>query len=116
VDLSPQSIGIASQRYPSIQFAAGDFNSMDLSGNYSFIVSADTIAHVDDQSLFIEKVAMLMPRGGLFLLMTQNPFVWNRSSQLRPAPDGQIRNWPTLRTLRRMLRKRFEILHVSSIV
>ncbi|MBS0375233.1 MAG: class I SAM-dependent methyltransferase [Proteobacteria bacterium] len=115
VDLSPESIAEARRRYPALEFRAGDFEQLDLAGPYDFVVSADTIAHVRDQPRFIDKIASLMRVGGIFALMTQNPFVWNRSSQLDPQRRGQIRHWPSVAELRRLLRGSFEILHVSSI-
>jgi hypothetical protein len=48
--------------------------------------------------------------------MTQNGFVWHRSSALNSVGEGQIRNWPSLRDLRTMLRASgFSVIRVSSI-
>lgn len=103
VDLSPESIAIAREKHPHITFHSGDFVSMPLGGQYELIVSADVIAHVPDQPAFVNKVASLQAPGGLFLLMTQNPFVWNRSSYLRPQGKGQIRDWLPLGEIRQLL-------------
>ncbi len=66
--------------------------------------------------MFANRVAQLLRPGGLFILMTQNPFVWNRSSRLSKKDDRQIRNWPPLGRLRELLDNQFSVLHVSSIV
>jgi len=54
--------------------------------------------------------------GGTFLLMTQNPLVWNRRSEFQPPTVGQIERWPSLRQIRRLLARDFRIEHLSSIV
>ena len=114
VDLSPSAIEEARARYPGIAFLEGDFGSLELGEGYGFVVSADAIAHVVDQAGFVSKIAAMMPRGGLFLLMTQNPFVWNRNSSLKPQGNGQVRNWPSRRRIRELFRGSFRIIHETS--
>ncbi len=115
IDLSPASIREARARFSGITFLEGDFQHMDLPP-HDLVVSADVIAHVENQLRFVEKVATWTRPGGTFVLMTQNPFVWSRSSYLMPQGRGQIRNWPPLDRLRRMLGPWFSIQLVSSIV
>lgn len=115
-DLSPQSIAEAQRAYPGVSFVACDFAALPISGKFDFVVSADTIAHVPDQRAFIDKIAGLMNPGGLFVLMTQNPYIWHRSSYLQPQGKGQIRSWPSLSKIRTMLKGEFNIVHQSSIV
>ena len=95
---------------------AGSFTDEALAGPFDLIISSDVIAHVSDQQGYILRAADLLRPGGIFLLMTQNPFVWHRSSQLRPQGHGQIRNWPSLKALREMLKGGgFQILSIGSI-
>jgi 2-polyprenyl-3-methyl-5-hydroxy-6-metoxy-1,4-benzoquinol methylase len=115
IDLSPEAIAEAKVRAPGITFVAGDFAAVELNGPFSFVVSADVIAHVQDQAKFIERIARLMSPGGTFVLMTQNPFVWNRSSNLMPQGKGQIRNWPPRSELVRLLQPHFRVRYQSSI-
>ncbi len=116
IDLSPASIAEARRRYPGIAFADGDFEEMALEPGYDFIVSVDVLSHVADQQRFIDRIAALLRPGGLFVLMTQNPFVWRRSSDLAPQAPGQIRNWPSLGRVRELLRPGFLIRDVTSVV
>jgi 2-polyprenyl-3-methyl-5-hydroxy-6-metoxy-1,4-benzoquinol methylase len=116
VDLSPQAIADAQSRASDIRFIAGDFATLALDGPFSYVVSADVIAHVPDHAQFIERIAKLMRPGGTFVLMTQNPFVWNRSSNLSPQGKGQIRNWPSRGRLVQLLRRHFRVQYQSSIV
>lgn len=116
IDLSPAAIEVAKQHCPSGRFFSGDFGSESVSGTYDAVVSADVIAHVPDQQKFTDRVAHLLRPGGLFILMTQNPFVWNRSSRLSTKDERQIRDWPPLARIRGLLASRYDIIHVSSIV
>jgi 2-polyprenyl-3-methyl-5-hydroxy-6-metoxy-1,4-benzoquinol methylase len=116
MDLSPEAIEVAKARDPRVKFLAGNFATMSFEGPFSYVVSADVIAHVEDQQAFVDKVADLMSPGGIFVLMTQNPFVWNRTSSLNAKGSGQIRNWPSRSQLLKLLKPAFNIRHQSSIV
>jgi 2-polyprenyl-3-methyl-5-hydroxy-6-metoxy-1,4-benzoquinol methylase len=116
-DLSERSIALGRERYPDVQFVSGDFDTVDVGGPYDLVITADTLSHVADQDHFIERVAeWLSHPEGTFLLMTQNSFVWHRSSYLAPQSPGQIRNWPSLGRLRQMIGRHFTITSIGSIV
>jgi len=115
-DLSSAAIADGMARYPGVDLRAGDFLSLALDGPFDIIVTADCIAHVADQPAFIGRCADLLCPEGLLILMTQNPPIWNRKSALKPAAEGQLRDWPPLQRIRSMLRERFRIEHVGSIV
>ena len=100
-DLSPAAIERGRELFPGLDLRVCDFGALELIGTFDLVVSADVIAHVADQEAFVDRVAALLKPGGTFLLMTQNPFVWNRSSYLAPKGDGQIRDWPSLGKIRR---------------
>jgi SAM-dependent methyltransferase len=114
-DLSPASIAHGRERYPGVDLIAGDFLAMELGGRFDLVLSADAIAHVYDQQAFVDRVADVLRPGGVFLLMTQNPFVWLRKSNLAPRGEGQLRDWPSLTRLRGLLAPRFRIERVDSI-
>lgn len=114
-DLSQRSIEIGRELHPQVRFVAGDFATAELGGTFDLVVSADTIAHVADQPRFVDRVADLLVADGTFVLMTQNGFVWRRSSYLSPQGDGQLRSWPSLGAIRTMLRRQFELVRIGSI-
>ena len=113
IDLSPAAIDAAKRHYPSCQFYCGDFLSEDLPGPFDVIVSADTIAHVPDQQRFVDRFAALIVPGGRLVLMSQNAYAVRRSSWVDPAPP-YIRRWPSLGELRRMLRRDFDIVRITT--
>jgi 2-polyprenyl-3-methyl-5-hydroxy-6-metoxy-1,4-benzoquinol methylase len=115
-DLSEASIEVGRERHPDVRFVVGDVADVDLGGPYDLVLSADVISHVADQKLFVTRLAEIMAPGGTFLLMTQNPFVWNRSTTLAPQGAGQLRNWPTLKAVRALLDPEFEIRRIGSVV
>ena len=115
VDLSPAAVQVASRRCPQGTFLAGDFLTMPIPGEFDFAVTADTIAHFADHAAFINRVAGLLRPGALFLLMSQNAFVWQRNSYVQPLGKGQIRRWPSRRELLSMLAPSFTILNVTSL-
>jgi 2-polyprenyl-3-methyl-5-hydroxy-6-metoxy-1,4-benzoquinol methylase len=114
IDLSPLAIEAAKKRFPEVEFIAGDFYVAPLKGPFDVITTADTLAHVPDQQGFIDRVAQLLAPGGSFVLMTQHPYAYSRSSWVRPVAPGQLRRWLSLRALRPMLERDFEIEHVTT--
>jgi 2-polyprenyl-3-methyl-5-hydroxy-6-metoxy-1,4-benzoquinol methylase len=116
IDLSPDAIAEGARRFPDVRLLAGDFLTTPLPGQFDFVVSADALAHVGDQAKFLHRVAELLRPGGIFLLMTVNPFVWRHRSSLAPLERGQIRQWVALPALRALLRSRFTVHAVTSIV
>jgi 2-polyprenyl-3-methyl-5-hydroxy-6-metoxy-1,4-benzoquinol methylase len=116
IDLSEAAIGHGRSAHPDLRLIVGDFATTDVGGGYDYAVSADAIAHVPEQQLFVERVATILKPGGVFLLMTQNPAVWTRNSKLSPQGTGQIREWPSLARLRELLAPSFVVEHVSSLV
>jgi 2-polyprenyl-3-methyl-5-hydroxy-6-metoxy-1,4-benzoquinol methylase len=115
-DLSPSSIERGRTAFPGVDLRCGDFLDVPLDGPFDLVVSADVISHVYDQARFVARIAELLRPGGVFVLMTQNAFVWNRSSRLRPVGRGQIRNWPSLRRVRALLEREFRIERITSLV
>jgi SAM-dependent methyltransferase len=116
VDLSSTAVEVARRRCLTAEFEAGDFLTMPIPGPFDFAVSADTLAHVPNQPAFVSRVASLLCPGGTFLLMSQNPFVWRRSSYVARADvPGYVRYWPSVQELHRMLEPHFDVLHTTSL-
>jgi SAM-dependent methyltransferase len=115
IDLSSHSLEVARSLHPDVTFVHGDFLTADLPSTYTLAVSADSFAHVYDQSAFIARVAALLQPGGTFLLMTQNRFVWDRRSRLIPAAPGQLQYWPPLNHLKAELRPYFRVRRITSL-
>ena len=115
VDLSDAAVDYGRRTYPAVTLVVGHVLEAELDGPFDLVVSADVISHVGDQQAFVDRVTALLRPGGTFLLMTQNGPVWRRNSQLAPQQPGQIRNWPTLGSIRAMCRGRLEVRRVGTI-
>jgi SAM-dependent methyltransferase len=114
-DLSPAAIAEGSRRHPGVQLTCGDFLALDVRGPFDFIVSADSLVNMYDQPACVSRIAGLLRKGGVFLLMTPNRPVWQRRSALKPLGHGQLQRWPTLAQYKILLRPFFFIERVTSL-
>jgi 2-polyprenyl-3-methyl-5-hydroxy-6-metoxy-1,4-benzoquinol methylase len=115
IDLSPAAIEWGRRQFPHAELEHGDISSSRHTGPYDLVITSEVLPHVVDQRAFIARIASLIRPGGTLLLISQNGFVWRRSSYLLPQQKGQIRNWPSLAQIRVLLSRDFEIRRVSSI-
>jgi 2-polyprenyl-3-methyl-5-hydroxy-6-metoxy-1,4-benzoquinol methylase len=109
-DFSSAAMLKLQKRYPDIRWIGGDFLSIEISNNYYDLVTClETIAHVPDQESFARRIAQVLRPGGTLLLTTQNAYIWNRTSWLKPPGEGQIRNWPSRKRLLELFGPYFKI-------
>lgn len=114
-DIGSQILVVAQQTYPHIRFISGDVQAIDLPLNhFDVVVSSEVLSHVPDQHAFLHRLADLLKPGGYLLLTTQNKVVFERTANVAP-PDGWIRQWVTMRSLKQMLRKDFVIRHATTL-
>jgi hypothetical protein len=59
-------------------------------------------------------LAELLKPGGFLLITSQNKFVFERTENISP-PDGWIRQWVTMKTLKGLLRKDFSIRRATTL-
>jgi SAM-dependent methyltransferase len=110
VDIGVATIDRLKNLYSHIDWIGGDFLSLDIGRhNFDLIVSMETISHVEDQVLFATRIAELAGPECDLILTTQNPFIWNRTSSLKPPRPGQLRNWPTRNRLIDLFEPHFDL-------
>jgi len=115
VDLGVEIIEAAKVLYPEIDFRSGDIHTLDLAvGSFDVIVTLETFSHVPDQSAFLRRLSELLKPSGLLLLTTQNRFVFERRSDVRPN-IGYLRKWVTMSELKRLLRSEFSLRRATSL-
>jgi SAM-dependent methyltransferase len=116
IDLSDEAIALAQSQFPQVVFKAGNVLEMALpEESFDVVVSQEVIAHVPDQSGYLECAArMLRPRGYL-ILTTPNRFVHERTCW-KPIPQGHIEQWLSRKALKRLLRPRFRVLRTTTAV
>lgn len=114
-DLGSQIIAAAQKSYPQIKFISGDVHTLDLPSNYfDLLVSSEVLAHVPDQPAFIRRLAELIKPGGVLIIDTQNKYVFERDANI-PPPEGWIRQWVTMKTLKQLLRPYFSIRRATTL-
>lgn len=116
IDLSDDVLAAVRARLPSVRLIAGDFVSLTLPpGSADLIVTLEVLSHVADQPAFVAKLASLLRVGGNLMLATQNRPVLERSEDVAPRAEGQIRSWVDRHQLRALLEPHFTIERMVSI-
>ena len=112
-DLSSEAIAEGQRRYPRLHLRCCDFLRESLPGPFDLVLSSDSLVPMVDHAECIRRVADLVRPGGIFLLMTQNPYVWERRSMFRPVPDGIPHptpdTWPTRQRVLDLLQPHFTV-------
>jgi len=119
VDLSPEAIAIAKARRPDLKFVTGNVYELDLPKSYFDIVaSLEVIAHVENQSRYIERAAQVLKPGGHFIITTGNRFIMDRLGDLgwHDYPPEHIENELSRGELKCLLRRQFTILDLRTII
>jgi len=120
IDLNEEAIEEARSRWPHIRFIGGNLFEHPLRANsFDIVVSSQVIAHVEDQSAYIETAAKLLRPDGFLILSTNNKFVMDRLvgkvwGSHRAA--GHIEKWLTVRSLKQLAAIRFHVLKTLTII
>ena len=72
------------------------------------------LAHVPDQAAFVHRLADLLKPGGILILTTQNKYVFERIENI-PPPEGWIRQWVSMKTLKSLLQKEFSVRRATTL-
>jgi 2-polyprenyl-3-methyl-5-hydroxy-6-metoxy-1,4-benzoquinol methylase len=114
IDLADEVIARAQERWPHINFIAGDFMAMDVpDASYDAVVSIETLSHVPDQAGYIAKVARVLKPGGVFLIATQNGPIL-RLNKI-PPPQGWHRHWVDRRELRALIEPHMRVRKLTTV-
>lgn len=114
-DLSHEVLARAANRWPSVNYVAGDFMQLDFPERaYDVVITLEVLAHVADQAAFVRKLSRLLRPGGTLMLATQNRPQLERNDIPPPAP-GQIRHWVDATELRQLLQREFRVVDLLSI-
>jgi 2-polyprenyl-3-methyl-5-hydroxy-6-metoxy-1,4-benzoquinol methylase len=119
IDISTEAITLAKARFSTISFILGNLYDFPLpAAHFDVVVSQEVIDHVPDQVAFLKRaVYFLKPRGYLILSCT-NKFVMDRlgPGEFPPQPAEHIARYLSLRGLKRLLRRDFQVLRTTSIL
>lgn len=112
VDLSPEGIKIARERWPGIEFEVADILSYRPEKSFDLVVSSEVIEHVEDKAGYFETVDRILKPQGFLILTTPNGDVWKRWPHHRQL----LELWPTRRELMSLVKTRMEVLRYETFV
>ena len=116
IDLCDDAIAQAKSKFPHVTFMAGNVFEMELPDqHFDVVVSQEVIAHVPDQTGYLECAARVLKPGGYLIVTTPNPYVHFRN-YWAPIPPGHIEQWLSRGALKRLLRPHFHVLRTTTVV
>jgi 2-polyprenyl-3-methyl-5-hydroxy-6-metoxy-1,4-benzoquinol methylase len=78
VELSPDAVEVAKQRYPGAQFVCADATTWEPeAGSFDVVVSQEVIEHISDKPKYLSVVHKALRPGGYLLMTTPNLDVLN---------------------------------------
>jgi len=117
IDLSETAIAQARAAYPHVAFLAGNVYERTFPvGHFDVVVSQEVVAHVQDPAAYLDIIARILKSGGYAIITTANRLVMERWDHGGPDPDAHIKLYPNRRQFEQMLRARFRVLRMTSII
>lgn len=114
VDLSPQAIQSASERWPQVDFQSTDILTWRPDDSFDLVVTSEVIEHVPDHKLFADTVSHLLRNGGYLILTTPNGKV-KRAWDAINGGSQIIENWLKPAELRQLF-SLFKILRYKVFI
>ena len=56
IDISPKMVEVARKKFPHLEFETGDFEDLQIEKKFDYVVSVETIGHVDDIQLAFKEL------------------------------------------------------------
>lgn len=117
MDIADEVVARARERYPHIDFQAGDFLTMAIPpGTFDVAVAVDVLSCISDPEGAVRRFAEVLKPGGTFLAVTPNRVVFERREDLDTRGLVPYRRWLTRGELRRLLAPAFAIERITSVV
>jgi len=118
VDLSEFAVTTTAKRFPWVRFIQGDLFEWSKSQRPDFdvIVSQEVIEHVADQAGYLEIASLLLKDRGWLVLTTPNARTVKALRNPQMWSNQPIENILTLKALRRLVSRRFQIVDIRTIV
>ena len=119
IDLSRTNMERAQQCFPHIRFIGANLFDYPLPEKlFDVVVSQQVIAHVSDQSGYVERCAATLKDGGHLILSTNNKLVMDRLGDelVSEKALGHIENWLSFADLKKLIERRFDVRSRHSII
>ena len=92
LDLSPEAVRKARERFPEVRFAVQDLFVEPLPDINDLVVASEVLEHVEDPASFVQLLSGAVKPGGLLLITTPNgrwKQRWMARPDVRPQPIEQ---------------------------
>lgn len=119
IDLSPEGIATAQARRPDISYLAGNVYDAPLPRNYfDILISQEVIAHVENQSKYVQRAAEVLKPGGYLIITTGNKYVMDRLGDVgwNIQPPQHIAHQLSRGQLKNMMAPYFHIRKAFTII
>lgn len=119
VDLSSLGVAEANQKYPHVNFIQADIMAWDYPKEaFDLVVSQEMLEHVEAQAAYLDITYGLLRTGGYLILTTPNSDTFNAmpENNRNSWSNQPIENWLTLRELKRLTRRRFKLIRVTTLI
>src|SRR5437867_3996132 len=117
LDLSEAAITYAKATYPHVPFIAANLFELSFPvEQFDVVVSQEVLAHVQDPAAYLDRIARVLKPNGFLIITSANPLVIERWTDRGPDYAAHIKLFVSRRELKRMLRQRFRVLRMTSIM
>lgn len=118
IDLSDFAAKVAAKKFPWVQFYSGDVFEWSLTQNpvFDVVVSQEVIEHVVDQDGYVRIAARLLKDRGYLVLTTPNARTVRAMRNASAWSNQPVENILTVRELRSIVSRHFEIVEMTTIV
>jgi len=119
IELSEKAVSIARANYPGVEFICGNVFEVSLpKKTFDIVVSQEVLEHVEEQEGYVSIAAECLKEGGYLILTTPNALNFNywTENQLENWNLQPIENWVTIRKMKKLLKSKFHILMIRTII
>jgi 2-polyprenyl-3-methyl-5-hydroxy-6-metoxy-1,4-benzoquinol methylase len=113
VDFSADAIALAKSSFPNIAFVCANVLDFIAETKFDVVVSSEVIEHLDEQERYVRVIADILAPGGFLIMTCPNDLQQRAWDKVNPTRQP-IENWLTPATLRKLLRRDFEVTYQST--
>ncbi|NNE14191.1 MAG: methyltransferase domain-containing protein [Saprospiraceae bacterium] len=117
LELSTKAVETAQSLYPQVKYFQGNALTYKLNDkSYDVIISQEVIEHINEQDEYLKVCYNALKPGGYLILTTPNKNVLDHMKDGKNWSNQPIENTLSKVQLKRLIKKKFEILDYDSII
>ena len=115
-DLSQDALRLLASRHPAVTQISGDFMDMPADSSYQIVTMWDTLEHLVDPNLTLQRIHALLAEGGHFILSTPNTtgleWVVKQEKHVQILPPGHVNLFNVVNITELLKRNGFSVLQI----